>query len=152
MSAVDCDHLVEVVEDGHTGLVPAPLPVLPVVRLTDRQAPRVAPLAVPAPAWRGQPHPCGRPVPAILYGGLQVTSLAPGEVALPAASPDVGDVLASDDIPHPVILRPRADADGVHAELSAVVPRLLPGPLPILTFCQPGEVVGLSKSLSVNNS
>ena len=145
-------HAVDVVEDADAGLLPAALLLLPVVRLALPEAARVAPLTVAAAPGGRDPLACGGPVPAILYGGLQVTSLAPGEVALPAASPDVGDVLASDDIPHPVILRPRADADGVHAELSAVVPRLLPGPLPVLTFCQPGEVVGLSKSLSVNNS
>ena len=61
-------------------------------------------------------------------------------------------ILLPDEIMDPLLLCWRLNGDAVHAELPAVVPGALPVPLAVLAHCQPGEVVGLSKSLSVNNS
>ena len=133
--------LVEVVQYRHTGLVPPPLPLLPVVRLAGAEAPRPAPVTVGTGARGRHPLTCGGPVPTILYSGLQVWPLTPSKVTFPPSGPDIGQAIVSQHALHPVILCPGADADGVHAEVPAVVPGLLPGPLPVLPHRQPGEVV-----------
>lgn len=144
--------LVEVVQYRHTGLVPPSLPLLPVVRLAGGEPPRPAPGAVRTAGRGSHPQPGGCPVPTVLYGRLQVCPLTAGKVALSASGPDIVQIMVSYHSSHPVILRPGADADGVHAEVPAVVPRLLPGPLSVPALRQPGEVVGLAEPFSVNNS
>ena len=144
--------LVEVVEYGHAGLVPAALALLPVVWLTGAQSPRPAPPTVRTGGRRRHPLPCGRPVPPVLYGGLKIFPLTASKVAFPPSSPDIVQSIVPQHCRHPVILCPGADADGVHAEVPAVVPGLLPGPLPVPAHRQPGEVVGLAEPFSVNNS
>ena len=133
--------LVEVVQYGHAGLVPPALALLPVVRLAGAESPRPAPVTVGTAGRGSHPLPGGGPVPALLYGRLQVWPLTASKVALPSSSPDIVQIIVSQHILHPVILCPGADADGVHAEVPAVVPGLLPGPLPVLPHRQPGEVV-----------
>ena len=63
------------------------------------------------------------------------------EVALPAACPDVVEILLLDEALNPVLLRLGLDGDRVHAELPAVVPRTLPVPLRVFANGQPGKVV-----------
>ena len=144
--------LVEVVEDGHAGLVPAALAVLPVVWLAGAQSSCPAPPTVRTGGGRRHPLPGGRPVPAVLYGRLEIFPLTASKVTFPSSSPDIVQPIVPQHCLHPVILCPGADADGVHAEVPAVVPRLLPGPLPVPAHRQPGEVVGLAEPFSVNNS
>ena len=144
--------LVEVVQYRHAGLVPPALALLPVVRLAGAESPRPAPATVGTAGRGSHPQPGGGPVPAVLYGGLQVGPLTASKVTLPSSGPDIVQIMVSQHILHPVILCPGADADGVHAEVPAVVPGLLPGPLPVPADGQPGEVVGLAEPFSVNNS
>ena len=144
--------LIKIVENANTGLILAPLPLLPVIWLPLPAPPCGGPGAVATCARGGNPRPCRSPVPTILYSWLQVFPVAPREITLPAPSPDVGDVILPDNIFHPVILLLAGDGDGVHAELPAVVPGPLPVPLGIPTSLKPGEMERLSKLFGMNNS
>ena len=140
-------HAVDVVEDADAGLLPAALLLLPVVRLALPQAARVAPLTVAAAPGGGDPLACGGPVPAILYGRLEVlaitsctemrsldsaSNILTFEVTLPASSPDVVKVLLLDQVLDPPRLGGGLNGDGIHAELSAVIP----GTLNNITCCR----------------
>ena len=65
-------HIVNVVEDADASLLLASLLLFPVVWLRLTSPPRVAPLAVAALPGSRDPLTGGRPVPAILYGRLEV--------------------------------------------------------------------------------
>ena len=140
-------HAVDVVEDADAGLLPAALLLLPVVRLALPEAARVAPLTVAAAPGGGDPLACGGPVPAILYGRLEVLAITSCtemrsldsarniltfEVTLPASSPDVVEVLLLDQVLDPPRLGGGLNGDGIHAEFSAVIP----GTLNNITCCR----------------
>jgi len=130
-------HLVHVVEDSDAALVITTLLLLPVIWLGSLESSCSRPVAVSALPGCWYPLPRGGPVPALLYNGLEVLPVAAPEVALPAASPGVVEVLLLQQPLHPPVLRLAGDGDGVHAELAAVVASTLPVPLSVTTYLFP---------------
>ena len=95
--------------------------------------------------------PCHTPCKAPAHLIKSDKNIQVPEVALPAPGPDVGHLLLPQHPLDPVILRPGFDADGVHAELPAVVPGPLPVQLGVPARGQPGEVIRFAKSALVHN-
>ena len=128
------------------------MPLLSVVRLWLTNSSRFTPVTESAPVWWWNPLARGCPVPTIPDCWLKVLPLTPLEVTLSASGPYVGNVIVPQDVLHPVILSLGGDADGVHAELPAVVPGPLPVQLGIPTSFTPREMIGLAKSGLMDNS
>ena len=74
------------------------------------------------------------------------------EVAFSAPCPDVVEVLLLNQALDPVFLSLCLNGDRVHAELPAVVSGTLPVPLSVFANSQPGKVIVLVKSGSVDDS
>lgn len=137
--------IVNIVEDADAGLLLASLLLFPVVWLRLTSPSRLAPLTVAALPGSRDPLTCGRPVPTVLYGRLEVLTVAAFEVTFPSTSPDIVKILIVNQVLHPPGLGRCLDGDGVHAELPAVVPGALPVPLGVPADREPGEMVVLVK-------
>lgn len=119
--------LVEVVEDADAGFVATALPLLSVVGLGLLDAPGMGPEAVAALGGARDADTCRGPVPAILNGRLQVSSVTAGEVAFPSTCPDIVNIVLGDETVDPLGLGLAVDGHAVHTESPAIVP----GPLPV---------------------
>jgi len=93
---------VKVVEDANACFVVATLTLLPVVGLVFFEAACVRPEAVPTRVGTGDSLSCRGPVPAILYGRLEIRPITSVEVALSSACPNIVKVILLDDFVDPV--------------------------------------------------
>ena len=123
---------IEVVEDGHAGLLlPTLLGLLPVVWLGPVRPPGVGPVSELRPVGRTHLDLVGRPEPTVDVLGEELWLVATVKVTFPAGGPEVRDVPINKTF-DPVILLLGLEGDQVHAPLPAVVPGVEPVPLGVL--------------------
>lgn len=133
--------VVEVVQDGKASLV-VTLGDFTVVRLSTSESSGVRPVSIGTVVGGSNTGTRARPEPSVDQVGLEISTVAAGEIALSAGSPDVTDTATGNTLLNKVILSWSLDGDGVHTMSSADVTGVQPIDLQVSGWAVlPGEEI-----------
>lgn len=110
------------------------------------------PIADTATSLSRNPFVRRRPEPSVDDVRLKILPITSFEVTLPAAGPDVRDVLLADETLEVVVLSLGIERDGVHAELAAIITGFFPTELGVQTQLVPRQVIPLAELLNMDGA